>query len=72
MKEVIDLVDGRMIKSLREEEGLTTFELATKVFTSQAMISQVENGIKKPSVELLKRIADYFGRDINYFLKDSQ
>ena len=55
------MVNGKKIKKLREDAQLTTFELAEMVYTSQAMISSVELGIKSPSVALLKRIADKFG-----------
>lgn len=49
------------IKSLLEEKNVTQAELAENVGVSQAMISYILKGYKTPSVQLLKRIADYLG-----------
>lgn len=49
------------IRKLREEHGVTQDELAKAVFVSYNMISMVENGVREPSVNLLNRIAVYFG-----------
>jgi transcriptional regulator with XRE-family HTH domain len=55
------MINGKKIRELREAEKLTVVEFAEKVYTSHSMIVHIENGVKKPSVDLLKRIADYFG-----------
>lgn len=52
------MIDGKKIRMLREKAGLIQVELGKKVFVSQSMIDYVERGVKKPSAELLKRIAD--------------
>ena len=64
------MVDGRKIRMLRESENLTAIEFAEKVISTQAMISFIETGVKQPSVALLKRIADYFGRKVDDFIMD--
>ena len=66
------MVNGRKIRELRENENLTTLEFAEKVHTSQAMISSVEIGLKKPGIELLKRIADYFGLAVDDLLESER
>ena len=55
------MVDGSKIRALREKAGLTQAELANKVGVEQTMITYIERGVKRPSVELFIRIADYFG-----------
>lgn len=51
------------IKKLREECGITQAELAKAVFVTDNMISMIEKGVRKPSMDLLDRIAEYFGYD---------
>ena len=55
------MVDGSIIRVLREQAGLTQTELGKIVGAEQSMIGYIEREIKRPSVELLARIADYFG-----------
>ena len=54
------MVDGAKIKSLREEKGLSGAELGEIVGVGQAMVSHIERNFKRPTAELLKRIADCF------------
>jgi putative transcriptional regulator len=49
-----------VIKKLREERGMTQGKLAQKMGVIRQTISAIENG-NNPSVELLKRLATYFG-----------
>lgn len=46
------------IKNERVRRGLSQAEMAEKVGVSQAMYSYYENGWRKPSLEVAKRIAD--------------
>jgi len=62
------VVNAQKIKELREKENLSTYALAEKVYTSQSMITHIENKIKEPSVGLLLRIADYFKVSTDYLL----
>lgn len=64
------MVNGAKIKELRESNGITLLELGKAVYATEAMISYIENGIRSPSVELLKRIADYFGVSMEDLLKE--
>ena len=63
------MVDGTLIRQLRKESGMTTTQLGKSVFVSQEMITQIENGAKKPSVELLARIAERFDKTVDEFIK---
>ncbi|WP_311516257.1 helix-turn-helix transcriptional regulator [uncultured Anaerococcus sp.] len=58
------------IKRLRKEKGLTQKDLAVKVGVSITFISQIENGISKPSDENLKKIADVLGVTVNELEKE--
>lgn len=49
------------IKTYREQAGLTQTRLAEALRLNQGYISQIENGEKKPSLEIAQRIADFFG-----------
>lgn len=47
------------LKKILEEKKITQAELAKNVGITQAYASYLLNGFKQPSVELLKRIADF-------------
>ena len=49
------------MKALREAAGLTQEQLAEKALTSRSMIAGMEVGAKKPSLDLLDRVAAVFG-----------
>lgn len=47
-----------MIKTLREEKGITQVELAQKAKVTQSYVAMLEAGEKKnPSLDVLKRLA---------------
>lgn len=48
---------GERIKEAMESRGVTQAELAEAVGVTQAFMSYVIHGIKKPSVDVLGRIA---------------
>lgn len=52
---------GENIKKYRLEANLTQKDLAKSVGTSQSMIAQYENSVRKPGIERLKKIADSLG-----------
>jgi len=62
------LLDGNKIRILREARDLTTSEFAEAVGISQTMVSLMERGIKSPSIEVLKRVADYLGCKVDFLL----
>ena len=55
------MVNGSKIRDLREQNNMTQVELGEIVGVEQSMIGFIEREIKRPSVELLARIADCFG-----------
>lgn len=48
------------IKMFREEKGMSQGELARKVYTSQQMIGAIEQGIRRPSLDLAIALAGIF------------
>ena len=61
MKEV-----GKRLKALRESIGLSQVKMAEAIGSTQSSINRYENGQAKPSVELLRRYADYFDISMDY------
>lgn len=51
-----------LIANTRNQLGITQKQLAEKSGVSQANISKIENGSCKPSIPILKRIADGLGK----------
>lgn len=56
------------IKALRAEKGITAFELSEALDCSISHISQIEQGKRKMSVDLLCEMAEYFETDADSIL----
>lgn len=54
-----------MLKYLRERDGLSQRELATKLGMSASAICMYENGNRQPKFEDEEAIADFFNVDLN-------
>ena len=50
------------IKQLRADLGITQLELSKKLNTPQGYLSQVENGKRKPSKELIEKLKSLLGK----------
>lgn len=59
---------GNNIQRLREEQDISQAELARRVNISQSMLSQIEKGIKNPSLLVGKEIADTLGCSVDRLL----
>lgn len=65
---------GRRIKALRRLKLVTQQELAQQVNISVTMLSNIERGAKKPSPQLLEKIAQHLkisGEEL-FFLSSDQ
>lgn len=49
---------GIAIRSIRRQLGITQYELAGKCSISQTSLSQIENGIKRPSTRTIKKVCE--------------
>ena len=54
-----------IIKNLRKNLNLTQKELAAKLNINKSVMNKYENGLVEPSIENLKRIADFFNVSID-------
>ena len=52
------------IAKFRRARGLTQEELADKIGSTQANISEIERGVHMPSIETLRKIAEVFDIEI--------
>lgn len=59
----------RRLKELRRERRMTQSDLAQILNISTGAISMYEKGLRQPTFETLKRIADIFGVTIDYLLE---
>ena len=53
---------SELVQMSRKETGLSQKQLSEKTGIPQANISKIENGRYVPSIDILKRIADAFGK----------
>ena len=64
---------GLKVSKLREQQGLTTTELAKRVGISQAQISRLENGKQGFRSSTLAKIAHALGvKPVYFFLEEGQ
>ena len=51
---------GEKLRTLRERQQLTSRELGTILGVSNGHIIRIENGEKRPSIDLVAKIANFF------------
>jgi transcriptional regulator with XRE-family HTH domain len=68
----IYILIGTRIKQERVRKGLSQSKLAAKVNTSTNYIWNIEKGLKKASLQTLKRIADTLEVPLNDLFKEVQ
>lgn len=61
---------GEKVRLLRQQRQLSMKQLADQVQTSDAQISRVENGQRKPSAELVFQLATFFGVPVERLMRD--
>ena len=57
---------GKRLRVLRESVGLSQAKLAQEIGSNQSSINRYENGQAAPTVELLRKYADYFDVSMDY------
>ena len=60
---------GEKIRQARLEAGLSQRELCAEVITRN-MLSQIENGVARPSMDTLRHLAARLGKNVSYFLEE--
>lgn len=61
----------KQLKQLRKAHDLTQEQLANEAGVSQSLIWKIENGERKPSVKVAKRIAAVLGFPWTDFFRES-
>lgn len=56
------------LKELRSSKNLTMEQLGKEINSTKGTISNYENGNKKPSLDMLIKLADYFNVSIDYLV----
>lgn len=59
---------GSRIKKLRTENKITQDTLAKILNIGKSTISQYENNVNKPDIDMLKKIAEYFGVSLDWLM----
>ena len=60
---------GEKLRSARQEAGLSQRQLCGEYMTRN-MLSQIENGSARPSVDTLRYLAERLGKSVSYFLEE--
>ena len=63
---------GNRLKALREERGLRQVDLANAIGVALTTISGYELNTRTPRIEVLTKIADFFGVTPNYLLGEDE
>lgn len=58
---VLRIAVGKTIKGLRKQHGVSQEKLADAIDSHQVYISEIERGLKTPSLQILLEIAVFFG-----------
>ena len=62
---------GEKLRKLRGEKGLTQTILAERLgYQTQAYLSEIESGKKKPTAELVLKVSRFFDVSCDVLLKD--
>ena len=60
---------GQKLRQARQERGLSQRQLCGELITRN-MLSQIENGSARPSMDTLRVLAERLGKPVSYFLED--
>ncbi len=62
---------GELIRTAREEAGLSQRDLAEKIFRRQAALSDMENGKMEPNASTIVYLAFTLNKPISYFFPNA-
>lgn len=54
---------------LRDNKGVTDYKVSLETGIPKSTFSEWKSGRSNPKIEKLKKIADYFGVTVDYFLR---
>lgn len=61
---------GAKVRRLRQDRGLTLRELAVLLEVHYTHLQKIETGQKRPSSDLILKLADYFGVTADQLMRD--
>jgi len=64
------MVNGKKIRTLREDANMTLADLSSLIGCSIPQLGFIEQELKRPNIEVLKRIADKFGVTVDDLLRN--
>ncbi len=56
------------LKMIRKEKNLNQLKVAMDLHISREALSHYENGKREPSLEMLKKLSDYFNVSIDFLI----
>lgn len=59
---------GKRLRELRKKKNMTMKELGQKLSLAESTISGYENETRKPDLEILNKIADFFEVSVDYLM----
>lgn len=62
------MTEGNRIAELRKKHSLSQSQLADKLHIAQATLALYETGKRKPNIDMLNTIADFFNVSIDYLV----
>lgn len=62
---------GERLREARQQSGMSQKQLCDGIVTRN-MLSQIENGVARPSMDTLTRLARRLGKPVGWFLGDSE
>lgn len=65
---MIDACFGKILKKIRQEKGLSQEQLAFKAELHRTYISQLERGIKSPSLHTIHKLCTSLGISVSYLV----
>ena len=61
---------GEKLRTLRKRQNYTLRELGERLDVNHTFVSQLEFSRSKPTAEMILKIADIFGVDLNVLMRD--
>ena len=61
-------MDYKKYKKLLNETNLTSYKVSKDTGISQSTLSDWKLGVFVPKIDKIKKLADYFGVSVDYFL----
>lgn len=57
------------LKEIRKSKGITQQKLAKELYITQQALCNYEQGKREPDVQMLIKLADYFGVSVDYLVR---